>query len=585
MTRHLPSSIFMSLFMLSGVAAFTLVTAPAASAQAPDDDGWDDEEGDDWGDEGEAKPAKPEPEKPAPPKPEEEGEEDDGWGDDDGAEPAPAEPAPAEPAPAEPAPADDSADEDGWGDEEPAEAKPPQPASTDDDWGEEEPDAPTDSGAAPAEPAPAAAPEPEPEPEPTPEPPPEPEFPPMPSPPADLTPGAKLAFTAGALIDRGEFTAAEAKASLATVTPGGEVEGLIQMARLRLRQGRLREAIQSARSAVGQSEQSAPARLILLRLLASQGESVDDQVTAIERLTQRFPDDLGLAIVLAEAQLIAKQNAAAMKTARAILKRAETSVTAMKLLARAYYAAGNDATTESILERAVGIEEDAEACHLMSQVYLKRENVVQARIWLDRAIAVNPFYIEALNNLGVTFIQMRDFPAALTVLPRLTRMAPGFGAAWLNLGIAQRGAKRFTDAEQSWKEVLKVEPRMSDAWFNLGVLYLENDIPGLTKEVRLNQSIDAFNRYRHGARMRGQADKSIDTYIKEAKRLIAQEKKAKEDALKKPDSGGDDDWGDDGDDSGGGDSGGGDDDWGDDDGGDSGGDDDWGDDSGGDDDW
>jgi hypothetical protein len=84
--------------------------------------------------------------------------------------------------------------------------------------------------------------------------------------------------------------------------------------------------------------------------------------------------------------------------------------------------------------------------------------------------------------------------------------------------------------------------------------------------------------------MSGQADKSIDTYIKEAKRLIAQEKKAKEDALKKPEPSGDDEWGDD--DSGGG----GDDDWGDDDGGgsgsdDSGGDDDWGDDGGGDDDW
>jgi tetratricopeptide (TPR) repeat protein len=208
----------------------------------------------------------------------------------------------------------------------------------------------------------------------------------------------------------------------------------------------------------------------------------------------------------------------------------------------------------------------------MSQVYLKRKNVVQARIWLDRAIAANPFYIEALNNLGVAFIQMRDFPAALAVLPRLTRMAPGFGAAWLNLGIAQRGAKRFTDAEHSWKEVLKLDAGMSDAWFNLGVLYLENDLPGLTKQVRLTQSIDAFNEYRRGSRVRGQTDKSIDTFIAEAKRLITQEKKAKEKALKKPKATEADEWGDDsdGDDSGG-------DDQGDDDsaGDDQGGDDDW----------
>jgi len=302
-------------------------------------------------------------------------------------------------------------------------------------------------------------------------------------------------------------------------------------------------------------------------------------------MTQRFPDDLGLAIALGETQLAAKRNTAAMRTARAILKRAETAVTAMKILARAYYATGNDATCESILERAVAIEEDAEACHLMSQVFMKRKNIVQARIWLDRAIAADPNYIEALNNLGVAFIKMRDFPAALSVLPRVTRLAPGFGAAWLNLGIAQRGAKRFTEAENSWKEVLKVEPRMSEAWFNLGVLYLENEMPGVAKEARLNQAIDSFNRYRHGARMRGDVDKSLDSYIAEATRLIEQEKKIKERALKKPKAAsGGDEWGDDdgGGDDGGGDDGGGDDDWGD----DEGGDDDAGDDGdGGDDDW
>jgi len=314
--------------------------------------------------------------------------------------------------------------------------------------------------------------------------------------------------------------------------------------------------------------------------MAAQGESVDAQISVVERLTQRSPDDLGLAIALGETQLAAKRNAAAMRTARAILKRAETSVTAMKILARAYYATGNDATAESILERAIGIEEDAEACHLMSQVFMKRKNVVQARVWLDRAIAADPYYIEALNNLGVAFIQMRDFPAALAVLPRVTRLAPGFGAAWLNLGIAERGAKRFMDAETSWRQVLKVAPRMSEAWFNLGVLYLENEMPGVAKEVRLNQAVDAFNRYRHGVRMTGEVDKSVDTHIAEATRLIAQEKKRKEKALKKPKAKSDDDeWGDDeGGDNAGDDAAGGDDDWDDDDGSDDGaegGDDDW----------
>lgn len=512
MIRHLPIA---TLLALTSLAVATVV-APATQAQTPADDG---QEG-------------------------AQETEDDGWGNE---QPAPAE----EPAPTQPTPADEPAD-DGWGTPAPAAAPKPSP-------GDEAPAAAPEPS--PGDEAPASDPEPTPEPAAAP-PPPKPQ--PLPTPPPGLAPGAKLAFTAGALIDRGQFSAAEAKASLATITPGGAAPGQMQLARLRLRQGRVREALQAARDALNRDEVYSPARLLLIRLMLAQGERVEPQISIVERLTQRFPDDLGLAVALGETQLAAKRHAAAMRTARSVLKRAETSVTAMKLLARAYFAVGNDSTTESILNTAVGLEEDAEACHLMAQVFLKRNNLVQARIWIDRSLKANPSYVEALNNLGVVFIKMRDFPAALEILPRVTQLAPGFGAAWLNLGIAQRGGKRFTAAETSWKEVLRVAPRMSEAWFNLGILYLENDMPGLALDVRLSQAVDAFNRYRHGARVQGTLDRSVDAHIAEAVRLIDQEKKRKQKALKKPQAK-EDDWGDNGGDEGGdeGDDegGGGDDDW------------------------
>ena len=55
-------------------------------------------------------------------------------------------------------------------------------------------------------------------------------------------------------------------------------------------------------------------------------------------MEQPLNDEHFMRLALAEAQLVSRRPTEAMNTARGVLKRAETSVTAMKLLARAYLA-------------------------------------------------------------------------------------------------------------------------------------------------------------------------------------------------------------------------------------------------------
>ncbi|MEC9073268.1 MAG: tetratricopeptide repeat protein, partial [Myxococcota bacterium] len=431
-------------------------TSVVASAPSQDeDDDWDD---DDWGDEDEEEEAAPAP-APAPtPAPEEEGDED---GDEEAAEevaPAPAEestPTPSEDADEE---GDESTGGESQGEEPgdaPAEEATPgaedaeEGSSDEDDFDDEDDDEDEDDDDDDDDEEEEA----------------EEEEPPPPPPPPGLSEGQVYVWEAKALVDRGEFAGAEAKASLATTTPDGATGGLVQLARIRLRQGQMAEALDAVQRALDKEPASIPARMLLLRLGAA-GVDIGDPVDPIQRQLQQNKKDLGLAIALAEAQLVDRRPTEAMRTARGVLKRAETSVTAMKLLARSYLAMDNGPTADSILEKALELEKDPEVLFLRGHIALQRGDLSLAVKWFDAAINENPHYVEALNNASVLYLKVENYKAAHKTMKKVVRYAPAFASAWLNLGTAQRGVGKFEDAEKSWMKALELDPDKAVARFN-----------------------------------------------------------------------------------------------------------------------
>ena len=350
-------------------------------------------------------------------------------------------------------------------------------------------------------------------------------------PPPGLNRAEKMAWEAGQMIDRGQLAAAEAKATLATKVDSGVAAAHYQLARAKFRQGRLGDALQAARNAADADPKYLPGQALALRLgVLSEQRAV--AVGRIERAAKEHPDVLGLQLVLAEGQLALGQHTSAMRTAREVLKKAETSVGAMKILARAYIATGKDTAAMAILERAVELDKDAEAYNLMAGIYLSRGKIVSARNFLERAVELDRYYVEGLTNLGVVYIKVRNWLAAKQVLDKVTMLAPGMAAAYLNLGSAQRGAKEFAKAETSWRQALKLDKTLADAWYNLAILYLENPMEGREREKQLQDAIDAFNTYKRERAPSGKPDPTVDKYIAEARILIEQERERKKEELK-----------------------------------------------------
>jgi tetratricopeptide (TPR) repeat protein len=337
----------------------------------------------------------------------------------------------------------------------------------------------------------------------------------------------QLAAEAAALIDQGDLGGAESKLKLAIEVDRANVRANTAMARLLLLRNELGPAQQHANVALGTMKTDAEALITLVRIQALQGQA-ENTVTRVQDVANTFRDDPGVQLAYAEALLAARRFDPAMQAATRVLKAQETSVPAMKVLARAYLGLERPVTAESILLRALEIERDPEALSLLAGIRFGEKNLIEARLLLEEALQVQPGYVEALNSAGAIYVIVRNWEVALKDLNKAIAIAPSFAEAWLNLGSAQRGAGMFAEAETSWKRALTLEPKMADIWFNLGILYLENPIASRDRIQQLTESINAFNAFKRFVNN----DPNVDKYIEEARLLIKQEQERRNEQLK-----------------------------------------------------
>ena len=76
-------------------------------------------------------------------------------------------------------------------------------------------------------------------------------------------------------------------------------------------------------------------------------------------------------------------------------------------------------------------------------LYLKRGDLSQARLYLERAVAVDGSLVEARNNLGIVLARLGDPNSALREFMAVNDPA----AAFNNLGVVYMDQKRFSDAQ------------------------------------------------------------------------------------------------------------------------------------------
>lgn len=93
----------------------------------------------------------------------------------------------------------------------------------------------------------------------------------------------------------------------------------------------------------------------------------------------------------------------------------------------------------------------------------------------DRALALEPERPETLNNLGVLYLEERQYEKARPLFEKAVRLSPAYAAAHLNLAGALWGLKRFDDAIQEAREATVLDSSDVNAYLTLASFFLARD--------------------------------------------------------------------------------------------------------------
>jgi Flp pilus assembly protein TadD/peroxiredoxin len=120
--------------------------------------------------------------------------------------------------------------------------------------------------------------------------------------------------------------------------------------------------------------------------------------------------------------------------------------------------------------------EDAEAYYNLGTLYLRKENLPQARTYLQQAIRLRDAYPEAWNNMGMVAAQEGHAQDAESAFQKSLALRPRFAIALLNLGNLYRRQERFDQAQRYLLQAHDVSPDDPEVNYGLGMFYAQQNL-------------------------------------------------------------------------------------------------------------
>jgi type IV pilus assembly protein PilF len=126
-----------------------------------------------------------------------------------------------------------------------------------------------------------------------------------------------------------------------------------------------------------------------------------------------------------------------------------------------------------LLEASRLAPDNARILHEVALVYRDLKQYPLSLQYFKKALALEPKFPEAWNNLGTLYLILKEWDKAIPCFKRatgtLTYKTPHF--AYNNLGLAYYHAGDYQKAIESYREALSLAPDYSLCWDNLGVAF------------------------------------------------------------------------------------------------------------------
>ena len=181
------------------------------------------------------------------------------------------------------------------------------------------------------------------------------------------------------------------------------------------------------------------------------------------------------------------------RQARLAIKQDANNIGAYNNLGLVYLDQGKLELAQFVYQRAImavpGADADPRIHANLGRVFLEQDKRPDARVELDKALAIDPSLVTAMVALSDFHLENRDWQSTATLLEQARELDPDDPAIRQNLGIAYRGLGRNDEAERSYQKALDLDPEGLEPYLNLALLYGDH-------MQAFDKAVETIQRYR-----------------------------------------------------------------------------------------
>lgn len=89
--------------------------------------------------------------------------------------------------------------------------------------------------------------------------------------------------------------------------------------------------------------------------------------------------------------------------------------------------------------------------------YASLRDFVKAKMYLKKALALDPKYPEPYNNLGNICLEEKDYEKSIELYKKAVELNPDYAAAYSNMGLAYKRTKRINEAVEHFKRAAEID--------------------------------------------------------------------------------------------------------------------------------
>ena len=136
----------------------------------------------------------------------------------------------------------------------------------------------------------------------------------------------------------------------------------------------------------------------------------------------------------------------------------------------------------------------------------------------DKAIKIDPSYIDALVNRGSAFQEKGELDEAIFCFQKTLTLKPNHPFAYFNMGNALHGKGELDAAVESYQNALKIRPNYAETYFNMGNIFnSKGEFHAATNNYKQVLKIEPDHvdaHYNMGISLKnsGQLDAAIDSF-------------------------------------------------------------------------